>query len=118
METVNIFKAQRIGQHMIVGSVTIVIDEELPEQKTIEDNEAIFQKEAFTLADALLKSLPGGTIDRLVAELLRRKATSFVVPLFGRETYKLQPQEVQLSEEERHRIAKILIDELDRMPRK
>lgn len=116
MKTVNIYKAQRIGQHMEVESVTINVHEELPEQETIAESDIIFEKEALTLADALLEVLPGGTVDRLMAELLRRKATSFVVPLFGRNHVPLSyKEEVVLSDEERRKIAQVLIEELDRM---
>lgn len=119
MRTFNIYKAQTIGAHMTVDSTNINISEELPEYEATVEYEAIFEKEALTLAGALLSALPGGTIDRLIAELLRRKATSFVIPLFGRanvgEDKHLPYGDSVLPDEERRRIVKILVEELDKM---
>jgi hypothetical protein len=116
MKTVNIYKAQTIGQQMTVEPLVINISEEFPDFKSIDEHDALFEKEALMLADGLLSTLPGGTIDRLVAELLKRKATSFVVPLFGRENgSEKRYREATLSDEERRGIAKVLIEELDKM---
>ena len=113
MKYVNIFKAATIGRTMEVESITIDLHEEFPEFKTIDEHSVLFEKEALTLADALLDALPGGTIDRLLAELLRRKSTSFVVPLFGRDHVPRSfKEEVVLSDEERGEIARAVIKEL------
>lgn len=42
----------------------------------------LFEKEAKALAEALLKTLPGGIIDRLLAELLIRRGSLLAIPLF------------------------------------
>lgn len=41
---------------------------------------SVFQKDASALADAMFAALPGGTIDALISEFLRRRASLFVVP--------------------------------------
>lgn len=65
-------------------SVTIVIDTAVPDLLIGGDWEqharTYFEEQAATLADALFETLPGGTLDRLLAEFLRRKASMFVVP--------------------------------------
>jgi hypothetical protein len=40
---------------------------------------AFYQAQGKELADALCNALPGGTLDQLLAELLRRKASHFAV---------------------------------------
>ena len=42
-----------------------------------------YQADGTALADALLASLPGGTVDVLLGELMRRRASLFAVPLEG-----------------------------------
>lgn len=39
-----------------------------------------FDAQAETLEEALLRALPGGTYDRLLARMLRRKASHFAIP--------------------------------------
>lgn len=39
-----------------------------------------YQSQAVPLVDALIHSLPGGTIDAVIAELFRRRSTIFAVP--------------------------------------
>ena len=46
---------------------------------------ALYKRQAALLVDALLTSLPGGTVDELLVELLRRKASLFAVPLLTSE---------------------------------
>lgn len=43
------------------------------------DTMRIFEADAQRIADALHAALPGGTLDRLTAELMRRAATRLVV---------------------------------------
>jgi len=81
MKTVNIYKAQGIADKK-VESVLLQFNVEMPEFKSMQQSMGIFQSESMELADVLCSTLPGGTLDRLIAELLQRRATSFVVPLF------------------------------------
>jgi len=46
---------------------------------TVGETDRIMTTDARWLADALYNSLPGGTFDRLLAELFRRKTSHFVV---------------------------------------
>jgi len=41
-----------------------------------------FKTQGRQLADVLYKSLPGGTLDQLLCELMTRRASLFIVPLF------------------------------------
>ena len=47
--------------------------------KSLNEMQYEFQNQAEQIADALCASLPGGTLDRLLAELLKRKASHFVI---------------------------------------
>jgi hypothetical protein len=80
LKTINIFKAQGFGKKVVEG-VTIKLVRELPRFVDVGESIDVFEKEALTLADILCKTLPGGTFDRLVIELLKKEASSFVVPL-------------------------------------
>jgi hypothetical protein len=77
----SIYRAQNVGMR-IVSPTVIEITEELPHIKDLKELRQVFQKEAFELVDALFNSLPGGTLDEVLAEMMRRKASFFVVP-FG-----------------------------------
>lgn len=83
MKTINIHKYSPIADAE-AESVTIVIDTAVPDLPAGGDWEqharTYFEEQAATLADALFETLPGGTLDRLLAEFLRRKAALFVVP--------------------------------------
>jgi hypothetical protein len=58
-----------------------------PRHETLAEAGAMFTAEAQDLADALVATLPGGTIDALIVRLLDHKRSHFVVahaPLKGR----------------------------------
>ena len=55
--------------------------EQITDNYTLEEIRKLFATEAEALADALITSLPGGTIDALLVELMRRRASLFTVPL-------------------------------------
>jgi hypothetical protein len=80
MITQKIFKAQ--ASNKPVPEITIIIIDEFPQTESLKYSADIFELEAQNLSDILCRSLPGGTLDRLIAELLKRKASSLVVPLF------------------------------------
>lgn len=80
MRVLNIFKAQGVGRRT-VDDLTIQVVRELPQPSIgLADNRPIFEKEAEAMAEALHQSLPGGTFDRLLIALLKRKASDLIVP--------------------------------------
>lgn len=83
--TVDIFKASRIGGG-IAPSTTIRLEEEIPEPDTdlthsafIAAVEKVFEDQATALETALHNALPGGTYDRLLGLMLKRRASHFLV---------------------------------------
>lgn len=83
MNTIHIQKAQPTVND--VASVTIIIDEEIPDMK-VRDADEHYNEQASTLYQALKYSLPGGTYDRLLALMMTDRASLFVVPLFDEES--------------------------------
>lgn len=79
MDTVRIYKAQKSFRTQEIESFTIVIDEEVPDVKTLQTADAIYEAQAKGLCDALEASLPGGTFDRLLIEIMKRKVSHFKV---------------------------------------
>jgi hypothetical protein len=51
----------------------------------IDSLKARFSEEAQRLGDALCEHLPGGLVDAILGDLLRRKATVYCVPLYDRD---------------------------------
>lgn len=77
---VSLLRAENIGSnHPPV--LTIEVREQIGEVSTLNEARQLHARQAATLADAMLASLPGGTIDALLAELMRRRASLFSVPL-------------------------------------
>lgn len=64
-----------------VPSLRIELQEEIQEYPTLEDARAVYADQGTRLAAALITSLPGGTLDCLLAELMRRRASLFMVPI-------------------------------------
>lgn len=65
-----------------VPTVAVILDKEWPEPEpdvTLETLGELFDREARLIAEALIGSLPGGTLDRLVGRLLEYKASHFIV---------------------------------------
>lgn len=88
MTTHKFYKAQDLASH-IVEPVTIIIEEPIPSQDpALPLSQAkiayldAFNDNADRLADVLCKTLPGGTLDRLIANLLERRASMLIVPMF------------------------------------
>ncbi len=52
----------------------IQIESPLPSDATLAELVALYQRDAIDLASALTSALPGPTLDRLLAELLLRRA--------------------------------------------
>lgn len=77
--TVTLFKA--VGQDVptLVVNVADEIPREAAEPGWEEKSYARFREQARVLCLALIASLPGGTVDQLLIELLTRRASHFVV---------------------------------------
>ena len=73
-----IFKAQPIGDESI-EDVTITIQEVAWSSPDLASAARFYQRQGDALVDALWACLPGGTIDQMIAELLRRRASLFRV---------------------------------------
>jgi len=78
-----------------VADVTITIQGNPPYGMDLVTGEAFYKREAHLLANALWDSLPGGTIDQLIEELMRRRAKLFIIPLGGEGLYGNQQTEAQ-----------------------
>lgn len=61
-----------------IDSLIIRIEDTILDRHLTED----YIRDAKLLADALLETLPGGTMDQLLCELLKRRASLFRVPFF------------------------------------
>lgn len=77
MRTVRTFRAD--GGNLI----TIAINREIPRHEGtgwLARQREEFQQEAENIVDALEQSLPGGLLDRVAAEMMKRKASDLIVP--------------------------------------
>lgn len=77
---ISIYKAQSYTKELPVESVKINIEETIPDFKTLEELDKICETKAKYLEAALHNSLPGAIYDRLLAAMLQRTASHFVVP--------------------------------------
>jgi hypothetical protein len=78
--TVAVFRAQETVSDEPVPTLELVAYEAAPNFPTLVEAGEAYERDAKTIADALFSSLPGGTIDRLLVEMLSRKASHFRVP--------------------------------------
>ena len=74
MYTVRVFKARPVGEKP-VDDMEIIADITLMRDRT----EEMMQLDAANMATALTAHLPGGTIDRLTAILMKQAASRLVV---------------------------------------
>lgn len=77
MNFLEIHKAQDGGAP--VQPVSIRIGDAFPDLETLAEGSALHKKNAEKLLNALTNSLPGGTMDHLLAQMLEQKASNFVV---------------------------------------
>ena len=77
---VSLLRAGSVGSNQ-PPVLTIEVREQIGEVSTLNEARQLHAEQATTLADAMLASLPGGTMDALLAELMRRRASLFSVPL-------------------------------------
>lgn len=84
MERVHVHSWQHIGDRAPKGC-TIEISGEFPQPVArgtagLEESMVVHQQNARSIVDALMAHLPGGTVDQVLACLLQRTASRFVVP--------------------------------------
>ncbi|SER35458.1 hypothetical protein [Giesbergeria anulus] len=78
---IHLLRAASLGGNSSPPNLKIIVGEsQMPDNLSIEAAKEIYAAQAKELADGLLKSLPGGTLDQLLAELLERKASLLRVP--------------------------------------
>lgn len=77
-----VHRAQGVGDKPAPPPRSIVIGAALPERDP--NGRDLMQEDADLIADVLIGTLPGGTIDRLLAALLIRRGTMLRVPHPGR----------------------------------
>ena len=84
MSVVGVHKAQGYSVDHHVPDLSIVAEHELPDFESVNARHEAMDYDAKIIVDALLESLPGGTVDRVLIELLKAKISHFVIP-FGRD---------------------------------
>lgn len=84
MKTVNVLKAAPTCDE--VESVTIVIDQVFPDicgtPCSLSEVAFVHDDNAERVVDALCAALPGGTLDRVLAQLFARRSSLLSIPLF------------------------------------
>jgi len=60
-------------------SVRIEIDPIISDELPLDTARTLYKEQAKILADALFRSLPGGTLDALLVEMMSRKVSLFTV---------------------------------------
>jgi hypothetical protein len=83
MKIVAILKAKPTGDGN-VEPAKIVMDEEIPEIKSLKEAREFYIEQGKELAEILCLTLPGGTLDQLICELLTRTASLLRVPMFDK----------------------------------
>ncbi len=81
MQKGKIYKAQGIGDKEIL-SLSIEFDEQIP-YGDLEETEKLFEHDGRYLEALLYSVLPGGTYDRLLGEMSRRRASKLIVSYGG-----------------------------------
>lgn len=81
--TITLFRAASIGDHH-APVLTIKAHEQISEYHSLDSARALHKRQGTELAEALLQSLPGGTVDVLLVELMRSRASLLSVPLVVR----------------------------------
>lgn len=78
MKNIFVHRAQPTG-NQDVEIARIVIDTEIPDTPTMKEADTLFTIDAAALENVLHETLPGGTYDRLLSAMLKRKSSHFVV---------------------------------------
>jgi hypothetical protein len=79
MRTIQIRAAEPTHPEGVTPRATLVIDQAPPSAERLDP--VAMQADAELVADVLLATLPGGTLDRVVAQLLRHRASQLTVTL-------------------------------------
>lgn len=79
---VSLLRAGSVGQ-IVPPRLTIEVHEQIHDVGSLEEARVLHSRQGTALADAILASLPGGTVDALLVELMRRRASLLSVPLGG-----------------------------------
>ena len=79
MKKISINKAQAILSDTEVESVTISLTKPVPDCKDLQQQAEFFDCEAELLAKTLSDTLPAGTMDRLIVELLKSRLSLFLM---------------------------------------
>lgn len=82
MKEIRINKAQPVIPVKPIPSVTIVIEDEIPECESMQRWQHETNTQGIVLANALSGTLPGAVLDAMLVELLRRKQSILSVPAF------------------------------------
>lgn len=75
--------------------LTIRIDKQISDDMSLDKARLVYTVQGCRLADDLLGSLPGGTVDALIQRLLEKRASLFSVPFFSK-----NDSDQEISEEE------------------
>ena len=78
MKTYTIAKASPIGKDSLVVDTTIRIIGEVPNFDTLEEGTEFFTLQAMQISEALFNSLPQGTLDYLLIEIMKRKTSLYM----------------------------------------
>lgn len=100
---------------LVVPDAILTISEPPPKFETLDESARFYRRQARGLCDALAGSLPGGTFDALLGELLERKASLFRVRIpepfsCDSERDKIEAQEMKRLREV-ERLAKLAVNE-------
>lgn len=80
MKTLSAFKAQAMPRQPNIESAHLLLEVPIPELPSLEDARLTYQQQARQIAELLISTLPGGTVDALTAELLTHKASLLRIP--------------------------------------
>lgn len=76
MKTIRLCKFDPLAGHKPVP-VTIIVDDKIPAHETLKEAEQFHKEQAIDIEDALYKSLPQGTYDRLAILFASRKVSLY-----------------------------------------
>jgi hypothetical protein len=76
----DVLRAKGLGDQEVTP-LLINVNFDTPEKATVEEYDMLFDDDAKQLEAALIHHLPGGTYDRLLGYMLRRKSNHYIVPL-------------------------------------
>jgi len=86
---INMPKAMGLGEK--IDSIQIRIDTPVREFTSMEDAREYYQGTAQIFVNLILRTLPGGLTDAILAELMRKKASILAVPAIGRDDQTKNP---------------------------